>query len=51
MRTYTVIVTWNVPFFGRQEDVAAFNTFKAAQAFIDACKTSASFVSAMTKKD
>jgi hypothetical protein len=51
MRTYTATVTWDIPFFGRRENTATFPTFKAAQAWIDACKTGANFVSAFMKKD
>jgi len=52
MNTYTLIITWNVPFYGRREAVYThFKSYAAAMKIVDGCKTSQSFISAFIKKN
>ena len=51
MNTYTVTIEWQVPCFGKTENVRNYTDYAAAMQLVDACKTSASFVSATIKKN
>ena len=52
MNTYTLIITWNIPFCNyRWNEEHTMDSYAAAQKQVDAVKTSSLFISAFIKKN